>query len=284
MATVDHQFRQLTGIICSVSCLLLLLPEDSVLKQEKSRGTGNINFWWQLTVRLAALNQNRDIWAPLTSGKFCYELCQIKVSLLAIFNIVISFKKKAKKFQASLSRNQFWAEYQNVVVKHEESAGLACRAWNDSCSWNELEVQTPTFISQLWVIPWFSSFTKQLLHEEINVYATNIIYICIYIYMAWMLKQKAQHSICSKHCHQVRAITDKADNMPGRRRGQAFKTSRISLHTHCGCSCYKYWTTPATQRLRFSSYTCSAWILSLPKPYMLLWEWEEKDKWNSGWI
>jgi len=30
---------------------------------------------------------------------------------------------------------------------------------------------------QPWVIPWLSSFTKQMLHEEINVCATNIIYM-----------------------------------------------------------------------------------------------------------
>lgn len=156
-----------------------------------------------------------------------------------------------------------WPVEQGMILAHEMS--WRCRHPHSSL--------------QPWVIPWLFSFTKQLLHEEINVCATNI------IYMAWILELKAY---CIQFALNTVIKSDplltklimclgKEGARPSRHleytcthigNAMATKTKLHPLNKGSDTTC-RY------------SYTCAAWKVLLPRPYMLLWGREEKDKWTS---
>lgn len=142
----------------------------------------------------------------------------------------------------------------------EQGTILACEM-----SWR---CRHPHSSLQPWVIPWLSSFTKQLLHEEINVCATTI------IYMAWMLELKA-------HCIQFALNTViKSDPLLTKlimRLGK--EGDRLSRHPEYTCTHTGNATATNTKLHPLNkgsdttcgySYTCSAWIVLLPRLHMLL--------------
>lgn len=120
-----------------------------------------------------------------------------------------------------------WPAEQGMILAHEMS--WRCRHPHSSL--------------QPWVIPWLSSLTKQLLHEEINVCATNI------TYMAWTLELKAR-------CIQFALNTViKSDPLLTKLITCLGKEgARLSEYTctHWKRDCYEYQTTPAEQRLPYN--------------------------------
>lgn len=152
----------------------------------------------------------------------------------------------------------FWPAEQKMILAHE-------------MNWRR---RHPHSSLQQRVIPWLSSFTEQLQHEEINVCASDV------IYMTWMLELKA-------HCIQVALNTviksdpllTKSIMCPGK------EGARLSRHPEYRCTHTGYVTTTTTklhplkkaQLQLAAAVTLSLNCIRAKTIYMLHRGWEEKN-------